>query len=35
MMQHDVYAEVTRPHENTPRLYIPLGNDFGVSSPFT
>jgi hypothetical protein len=28
MMQNDVYAEVTYPHENTPRLCIPLGTSF-------
>jgi hypothetical protein len=28
MMQHDVYAKVTYPHENTPRLCIPLGTSF-------
>jgi hypothetical protein len=28
MIQHDVYAKDTCPHENTPRLYIPLGTTF-------
>jgi hypothetical protein len=28
MMQHDVYAEDIYPHENIPRLCIPLGTSF-------